>query len=215
MSGSEWKPLILFIPLRLGLTDINPIYFRSLKSSFHLPQTLGIIGGRPSHALYFVGYVGNEFIYLDPHTTQSVVDLSSDEDALFDDKSYHCNSASRMDMNHLDPSISLCFFCETEADFDVWCTSAKNMFVRGEKQPLFELTKDRPSFWSSTSEVSPSASSPQNESFANYDMPGVVSCSEASASAEPNVPIEIAKEAASLNQTVLPEDANDEDFEFL
>lgn len=28
-----WKPLVLFIPLRLGLTDINPIYIRGLKVS--------------------------------------------------------------------------------------------------------------------------------------------------------------------------------------
>jgi len=26
-----WKPLLLIIPLRLGLTDINPVYFDSLK----------------------------------------------------------------------------------------------------------------------------------------------------------------------------------------
>jgi len=82
-----------------------------------------------------------------------------------------------MDMQQLDPSISLCFLCETEADFDNWCSLAKNTFVRGEKQPLFELTKDRPSFWasSSTADVSPSVS--ESESYANYEMPGVVSSS--------------------------------------
>lgn len=174
---------------------------------------MGIIGGRPSHALYFVGYVGNEFIYLDPHTTQPVVDLSKEEALLFDDKSYHCNSASRMDMIQLDPSISLCFFCETEADFDNWCTLAKNTFIRGEKQPLFELAKDRPSFMSSYTSVSPTPTSPQQDCFANYEMPGVVSGS--SGLDGPNVPIEIAKEASCLNPQVFPEDANDDDFEFL
>ena len=29
--GGNWKPLLLIIPLRLGLTDINPIYFEALK----------------------------------------------------------------------------------------------------------------------------------------------------------------------------------------
>ena len=174
---------------------------------------MGIIGGRPSHALYFVGYVGNEFIYLDPHTTQPVVDLSKEEALLFDDKSYHCNSASRMDMIQLDPSISLCFFCETEADFDNWCTLAKNTFIRGEKQPLFELAKDRTSFMSSYTSVSPTPTSPQQDCFANYEMPGVVSGS--SGLDGPNVPIEIAKEASCLNPQVFPEDANDDDFEFL
>ena len=27
----EWRPLLLVVPLRLGLTDINPIYFPDLK----------------------------------------------------------------------------------------------------------------------------------------------------------------------------------------
>ena len=30
-GGGNWKPLLLIIPLRLGLTDINPIYFEALK----------------------------------------------------------------------------------------------------------------------------------------------------------------------------------------
>lgn len=34
MCGAEasgWSPLLLFIPLRLGLTDINSLYFNDLK----------------------------------------------------------------------------------------------------------------------------------------------------------------------------------------
>nr|XP_046910240.1 cysteine protease ATG4B-like [Dermatophagoides farinae] len=71
----KWKPLILFIPLRLGLSEINPIYFRALKTTFTFPQTLGILGGRPNHALYFIGCCGDDLIYLDPHTTQSNVHI--------------------------------------------------------------------------------------------------------------------------------------------
>ena len=29
----HWQPLLLIIPLRLGLTEINPIYFDALKVS--------------------------------------------------------------------------------------------------------------------------------------------------------------------------------------
>ena len=31
ISTKEWKPLLLIIPLRLGLSEINPIYFDHLK----------------------------------------------------------------------------------------------------------------------------------------------------------------------------------------
>jgi hypothetical protein len=30
-APSQWKPLLLLIPLRLGLSEINPIYANGLK----------------------------------------------------------------------------------------------------------------------------------------------------------------------------------------
>lgn len=58
-GGGEWKPLIMLIPLRLGLDNLNLDYVPALKEVFHYPQSLGIIGGRPRSSLYFVGYQGN------------------------------------------------------------------------------------------------------------------------------------------------------------
>ncbi len=46
-SGRMWKPLLLFIPLRLGIHDINVTYFEPLKKCFELVQCAGVIGGRP------------------------------------------------------------------------------------------------------------------------------------------------------------------------
>lgn len=37
-----WKPLLLIIPLRLGLSEINPIYIKGLKKSFEIPGTVGL-----------------------------------------------------------------------------------------------------------------------------------------------------------------------------
>lgn len=31
MTKTEWKPLLLIVPLRLGLTDINPIYMTGVQ----------------------------------------------------------------------------------------------------------------------------------------------------------------------------------------
>ncbi|KAG8548732.1 hypothetical protein GDO81_024391, partial [Engystomops pustulosus] len=57
-SHRLWKPLVLLIPLRLGLSEINEAYIETLKHCFMLPQSLGVIGGRPNSAHYFIGYVG-------------------------------------------------------------------------------------------------------------------------------------------------------------
>ena len=55
-----WKPLLLFISLRLGLSEINPVYKAGLKKCFSLPSSLGVIGGSPNHALYLLGCVDDE-----------------------------------------------------------------------------------------------------------------------------------------------------------
>ena len=36
----KWKPLLLFISLRLGLSEMNPVYIPGLKTCFALPSTL-------------------------------------------------------------------------------------------------------------------------------------------------------------------------------
>lgn len=56
---NAWKSVIILIPLRLGLDSINDVYYDNLLKTFNLPQSLGIIGGKPRAAMYFVGYQGN------------------------------------------------------------------------------------------------------------------------------------------------------------
>nr|CDJ26740.1 cysteine peptidase 2 family C54 protein [Tityus serrulatus] len=145
-SDSNWKPLLLFIPLRLGLSEINPVYLKALKITFCLKQSLGIIGGKPNHALYFIGVVGNEVVYLDPHTTQQATDISLE---IPNDSSYHCpyGNSRRMNLNQMDPSVALCFYFQTEEEFDSWCIQVHKFLIAAETQPLFELSKERPLHW--------------------------------------------------------------------
>nr|CAB3488712.1 unnamed protein product [Digitaria exilis] len=44
---STWSPILLLVPLVLGLDKINPRYIPLLKETFTFPQSLGILGGRP------------------------------------------------------------------------------------------------------------------------------------------------------------------------
>ena len=112
-----WKPLLLFISLRLGLSEINPVYKAGLKKCFSLPSSLGVIGGSPNHALYLLGCVDDEVLYLDPHTTQ----VSGDVRERDTDASYHIPHPGRISISGLDPSLALCFLCITEQEFDNLC----------------------------------------------------------------------------------------------
>uniref|UniRef100_A0A4X1SY13 Cysteine protease n=1 Tax=Sus scrofa TaxID=9823 RepID=A0A4X1SY13_PIG len=139
-----WRPLVLLIPLRLGLTDINAAYTETLKHCFMMPQSLGVIGGKPNSAHYFIGYVGEELIYLDPHTTQPAVQVT--DSCLIPDESFHCqHPPHRMSIAELDPSIAVGFFCQTEEDFNDWCQQVRKLSLLGGALPMFELVEQQPS----------------------------------------------------------------------
>ncbi|KAJ8951803.1 hypothetical protein NQ318_019776 [Aromia moschata] len=52
----------------------------------------------------------------------------------------------------MDPSVAVCFFCKTEADFNDLCQRIKSELIDPEKQPLFEITYNKPKEWSPTLE---------------------------------------------------------------
>ncbi|CAG9771796.1 unnamed protein product [Ceutorhynchus assimilis] len=153
-TKTDWKPLLLIVPLRLGLSEINSIYIEGLKKCFHLKQSLGVIGGRPNSALYFIGYVGNEVLYFDPHTTQKFA-MVGNKDSIEEkeaDFSYHCKFAHRMSILTMDPSVAACFFCKTEEDFNDLCQNIKDDLIKPERQPLFEISYDKPKEWQPTTQ---------------------------------------------------------------
>lgn len=71
--GDFPKAVLTIITVRLGLSSIDPEYFESIKACFSLPQCVGLLGGKPNFALYFVGVQDNELIFLDPHYVQEAV----------------------------------------------------------------------------------------------------------------------------------------------
>ncbi|CAI0396976.1 unnamed protein product [Linum tenue] len=70
----DWTPIILLVPLVLGLDKVNPRYIPSLQATFTFPQSLGILGGKPGASTYIVGVQDDNAFYLDPHEVQQVSD---------------------------------------------------------------------------------------------------------------------------------------------
>ncbi|CAG9862759.1 unnamed protein product [Phyllotreta striolata] len=167
LTKTDWKPLLLIVPLRLGLTEINPIYISGIQKCFQFKQSLGVIGGKPNVALYFIGCVGKEVIYLDPHHTQKTctVDDKMTDEQIEADSTYHCKYASRINILRMDPSVAMCFFCKTEADFNEFCQRVKSDLIDPEKEPMFEICYNKPKEWSPTLENAVDAG---NASFSDF-----------------------------------------------
>eukprot|EP00051_Salpingoeca_urceolata_P020735 m.315293 g.315293 ORF g.315293 m.315293 type:complete len:369 (+) comp19674_c2_seq9:1183-2289(+) len=138
-EDGSWRPLLLLIPLRLGLDKLNEVYLPELKRIFTLPGTLGAIGGRPNSAYYFVGTQGDDTVYLDPHTTQLAVSLE-DESSF---STYSCREPQWTAMDSLDPSLCLAFLCRSRKDFHVFVS---NFTDKPAKHQLFTIIDREPSF---------------------------------------------------------------------
>lgn len=101
---NEWSPLLLIIPLRLGLNEFNQDYKESIKKCFHLKQTVGMIGGKPNQAYFFYGYADDDLLYMDPHEVQPYIPNFVED---MNDASYHTNTMWKLKFSHLDPSVAL------------------------------------------------------------------------------------------------------------
>ena len=62
----------LVLLTRIGLNSAEENYLHVLSEMMKSKYFKGVIGGKPSKALYFLGlHNENSFIYLDPHYVQS------------------------------------------------------------------------------------------------------------------------------------------------
>ncbi|KAJ3327410.1 Cysteine protease atg4b [Blyttiomyces sp. JEL0837] len=141
----RWNAVLILIPIRLGLDSLNSVYFEKLKACFDLPHCMGIAGGRPNSSLFFLGYEGNNLIYLDPHYMRPVVESKDTSSYVPEDlASYHCPDVRLASIESIDPSMVIGFYCRDEADLLNFTNSAKKLSEG--KTPLFSIGSTAPDY---------------------------------------------------------------------
>lgn len=114
-TSPDDRAVIILIPVRLGGEKTNPEYFDFAKGILSLEYCIGIIGGKPKQACYFVGFQDDSLIYMDPHYCQSFVDVSTSDFPL---QSYHCPSPKKMPFSKMDPSCTIGFYSRSVQDYE-------------------------------------------------------------------------------------------------
>ncbi|CAL8470403.1 g9945 [Coccomyxa elongata] len=128
---SRQQGLLLLIPLMLGLNGkINPRYCTQLQQVLTWPQSTGIVGGRPSSSLYFIGFQHQHVLYMDPHDVQEVASEAADLDT------YFCSALRLMPIANIDPSLAIGFYCSSSGDFEELCGRLRRLEAEAGCAPL-------------------------------------------------------------------------------
>jgi len=136
-----WRPLIILIPVRLGVEKINPVYLEGILRCFQFRQSIGIIGGKPRSSLYFVGFQGKHLLYLDPHHVQQSVPGTANASKY--SHTFHCDDVLSTPISNVDPSIALGFYCRDREDFDDFWAHASALLSDNE-YPIFRISNGGP-----------------------------------------------------------------------
>lgn len=111
-------PVLVLCGLRLGISQVNPVYYDGLRRLLQLPQSVGIAGGSESSSLYFYGCQNDRLLYHDPHVSHAALNTDTNKNELF--SSVHAQQLNAVDFGSTDPSMLAGFLLKSIEDFKEW-----------------------------------------------------------------------------------------------
>lgn len=109
---AERRTLLLLIPLRLGLQEVNQMYAQFICGCLRASASVGIVGGTPGRSLYFVGAQGpNELLFLDPHILRPTPFSTANQNPPDMVNEFHTDKVRSIPLSEMDPSMLFGFVC--------------------------------------------------------------------------------------------------------
>eukprot|EP00040_Diaphanoeca_grandis_P005624 m.33750 g.33750 ORF g.33750 m.33750 type:complete len:425 (-) comp16866_c1_seq2:591-1865(-) len=116
-NDPEFRPVLILVPLRLGVEKLNTLYITALQTVFSYKECVGMMGGKPGHSLYFIGFQDGEMIGLDPHKCQQCFDIDETADSTIN-QSFHSTTPRKVKFVAVDPSMAIGFVCRSQAELE-------------------------------------------------------------------------------------------------
>lgn len=124
----EASPVLVLCGLRLGISQVNPVYYDGLRRLLQLKQSVGIAGGSESSSLYFYGFQNERLLYHDPHVSHIALRCDTNAEELF--ASVHTQQLNAVDFGSTDPSMLAGFLLRSAQEFQEWKTALEAIETR-------------------------------------------------------------------------------------
>eukprot|EP00892_Ulva_mutabilis_P008742 jgi/Ulvmu1/623/UM001_0631.1 len=131
--GAQRRGLLVLVPVVLGVERLNSAYTQQLRLLLQWPQSVGIIGGRPGHSYYFMGFQGDRLICLDPHVMQPT-DAAAGHLA-----THRPVGVQSVPMAAIDSTMALGFYCGSAAEVEHLAAQVRELAARFSRSPLLSI----------------------------------------------------------------------------